>query len=95
MSVKYTKEEINFIKENYLKLSDKEISEVLKTHSEISIATKRKRLGLTRTNRKYSFQDVVNEFLAQNADFKLEYSHTFMPHIDGTDGFFCALMIKK
>ena len=54
-----------------------------------------KLLYSTCTLRKAENEDIVNEFLAQNGDFKLEYSHTFMPHIDGTDGFFCALLIKK
>lgn len=59
---KWTKEELDFINDNYLKLSDKEISEYIGTHTETSVATKRKRMGLTRSNRKYSFQDVLNEF---------------------------------
>lgn len=54
-----------------------------------------KLLYSTCTLRKTENEDVINEFLAQNGDFKLEYSHTFMPHIDGTDGFFCALLIKN
>lgn len=49
----------------------------------------------TCTLRRAENEDVVSEFLTKNDDFKLEYSHTFMPHIDGTDGFFCALLIKK
>lgn len=49
----------------------------------------------TCTLRKAENEDVVNKFLAENADFTLEYSHTFMPHTDGTDGFFCALLVKK
>ena len=53
-----------------------------------------KLLYSTCTLRKSENEDIVNEFLAQNNDFKLEYSHTFMPHIDGTDGFYCALLIK-
>ena len=49
----------------------------------------------TCTLRKAENEDVVNKFLAENGDFALEYSHTFMPHTDGTDGFFCALLVKK
>ncbi len=49
----------------------------------------------TCTLRKAENEDVINNFLAENDSFKLEYSHTFMPHIDGTDGFYCALLIKK
>ena len=36
--------------------------------------------------------DIVNNFLGNNKDFVCEYSHTFMPHTDGTDGFYCALL---
>ena len=49
----------------------------------------------TCTLRKAENEAVIDEFLSQNKDFKLEYSHTFMPHTDGTDGFFCALLIKN
>ncbi len=49
----------------------------------------------TCTLRKAENEDVVNEFLSQNKDFTLKYSHTFMPHIDGTDGFFCALIERN
>lgn len=62
MRKKWTKDELDFIKDNYENMSDKEISKVLINHSECSITTKRKRMGLTRTNRKYSFQDVLDEF---------------------------------
>lgn len=54
-----------------------------------------KLLYSTCTLRKAENEDIVDEFLRSNSDFTLEYSHTFMPHIDGTDGFFCALLIKK
>jgi hypothetical protein len=43
-------------------MSDKEISEYFGTHTEISVATKRKRMHLNKSNRKYSFQDVLDEF---------------------------------
>lgn len=49
----------------------------------------------TCTLRKAENEDIINKFLAENSGFKLEYSHTFMPHIDGTDGFYCALLIKN
>lgn len=49
----------------------------------------------TCTLRKAENEAVIDEFLSQNKGFKLEYSHTFMPHTDGTDGFFCALLIKN
>lgn len=58
----WTDDEIQFIKNNYMNMTDEEISEHLCVHSVSSVATKRKRLHLTRTNRKYSFEDVKNEF---------------------------------
>ena len=58
----WTEDEIQFIKDNYMNMTDEQISEHLRIHSTISVATKRKRLHLTRTNRKYSFEDVKNEF---------------------------------
>lgn len=39
-------------------------------------------------------EDVVRAFLENNRAFTLRYEHTFMPHIDGTDGFYCALITK-
>lgn len=49
----------------------------------------------TCTLRKAENDNIVNEFLAKNPEFQLKYSHTFMPHIDGTDGFYCALLEKN
>ena len=48
----------------------------------------------TCTLRKAENEDIVKRFLAENSDFSLEYMHTFMPFIDGTDGFFTALLVK-
>lgn len=62
MRNQWTKEELDFIRDNYLKMSDKDISDYFGTHSEFSVATKRKRMHLTKSNRKYTFKDVVNEF---------------------------------
>lgn len=62
MRNKWTQEELTFIKDNYLQLSDKQISELLGTHSETSVATKRKSLHYIKSNRKYTFKDVVEEF---------------------------------
>lgn len=39
-------------------------------------------------------ENIVNGFLKDNPDFSLLYMHTFMPHKDNTDGFFCALLLK-
>ncbi len=49
----------------------------------------------TCTLRKAENDNIVDRFLSENKDFKLEYSHTFMPHKDGTDGFYCALLIRE
>ncbi len=38
--------------------------------------------------------DIVRQYLEENKGCELKYEHTYMPHIDGTDGFYCAL-IKK
>ena len=46
----------------------------------------------TCTLRKAENENVISEFLEKNKNFKLSYSHTFMPHLDNTDGFFCALL---
>ncbi|MBE6732781.1 MAG: 16S rRNA (cytosine(967)-C(5))-methyltransferase RsmB [Ruminococcaceae bacterium] len=46
----------------------------------------------TCTLRKAENENVVAEFLEKNKNFKLSCSHTFMPHLDNTDGFFCALL---
>ncbi len=49
----------------------------------------------TCTLRKAENEEIIEKFLKSNSDFCLEYSHTFMPHIDSTDGFFCALLVNK
>lgn len=61
-------EEVNFLKENYKEMTDEEISVILGRPSG-SIAYKRKRLGLLRNNRKYTFDDVVKEF--EKTDYEL------------------------
>ena len=40
-------------------------------------------------------ENLVFRFLKDYNNFRKEYEHTFMPHIDGTDGFYCALLIKE
>ena len=37
----------------------------------------------------------VEKFLCNHKCYKLETERTFLPHIDGTDGFYCALLIKS
>lgn len=49
----------------------------------------------TCTLRKAENEDMVKEFLEQNPNFTLVYEHTFMPHKDNTDGFYCALIKKQ
>ncbi len=49
----------------------------------------------TCTLRKIENENIIEKFLKENSNFTLEYSHTFMPHKDGTDGFFCALLKQK
>ena len=54
-----------------------------------------KLLYSTCTLRKKENENIVEQFLENNKDFSLKFSHTFMPHKDNTDGFFCSLMIKN
>lgn len=58
----WTQEELDFIRDNYEVMSDLELSQHFGTHTEISVATKRKRMHLTKSNRKYTFQDVLDAF---------------------------------
>lgn len=37
----------------------------------------------------------IKAFLDRSGGFALQYEHTYMPHTDGTDGFYCALLVKK
>ncbi|MBQ3052347.1 MAG: 16S rRNA (cytosine(967)-C(5))-methyltransferase RsmB [Clostridia bacterium] len=55
---------------------------------------KGKILYSTCTLRKAENEAIVNKFLQTHKDFKKEYEHTFMPHTDSTDGFFCALLVR-
>ena len=73
----WTKEELDFIKNNYLCMSDEELSSSIKTHTPASVATRRKRLGLIRNKLKHSFNDVLlafsktnYELLSDQSDFK-------------------------
>lgn len=49
----------------------------------------------TCTLRKAENDEIISRFLDENKDFSLSYSHTFMPHKDSTDGFYCALLNKN
>lgn len=58
----WTESEIEFIRENYTHMSDKELSNALGTHSESGVATKRKSLKCHRPKNKYTFDDVIKAF---------------------------------
>lgn len=49
----------------------------------------------TCTLRKEENGDTVAAFLKEHQNYNLSSEHTFLPHIDGTDGFYCALLIKS
>lgn len=49
----------------------------------------------TCTLRKCENEGVINAFLDKHSGFGLKYQRTFMPHVDGTDGFYCALLQKS
>lgn len=48
----------------------------------------------TCTLRKAENEEQVAKFLKNYPDFSKTYEHTFMPHTDNTDGFYCALLVK-
>ena len=39
-------------------------------------------------------EGIINKFINIHSDFRLEYTKTLLPHIDGTDGFFIAKLKK-
>ncbi len=49
----------------------------------------------TCTLRSAENDEQVKAFLDKNTGYELQYQHTYMPHIDGTDGFYCALIRKS
>lgn len=49
----------------------------------------------TCTLRKCENEDVIQRFLDKYPQYELKYQRTFMPHVDGSDGFFCALLQKS
>lgn len=63
MSKKWTETEIQFLKDNYLIMTDLEMAEKL-NRSSSAVQTKRKKIGLLhpQVHKKYSFDDVVKEF---------------------------------
>ncbi len=46
----------------------------------------------TCTLRKAENENQIERFLKENKDFHKIYEHTFLPHLDLTDGFFCAVL---
>lgn len=87
MRQKWTDIEQQIIKNNYKKMSDEELHKLIPLHSICSIECKRRSMGLIRENgnKKYSFQDVINEIHKrectlvsgerdfQNASSKIKY----------------------
>ena len=49
----------------------------------------------TCTMRRCENEDVIQRFLDKHPQYELKYQRTFMPHIDGSDGFYCALLQKS
>lgn len=49
----------------------------------------------TCTLRKAENELLVKAFLDKHTDYEVKYQYTYMPHIDGTDGFYCALLVKS
>ncbi len=49
----------------------------------------------TCTLRKCENEDIIKRFLDKHPQYELKYQRTFMPHIDGSDGFYCALLQKS
>lgn len=73
---KWRKENLEFIKNNYQKMSDEELAEKLDRTVE-AIKTKRKRIGCTLTNKKYDWNTVLDlfsktdyELLSEKEDYK-------------------------
>lgn len=49
----------------------------------------------TCTLRRCENEDIIQRFLDKHPEYELKYQRTFMPHIDGSDGFYCALLQKS
>lgn len=87
----WTDEEIEFVKENYKNMSDAEISEaLLNRHTIAAISTKRKKLGYTRSNRKYTFDDVVYEFSKTNYEL-ISISEDYIDSAANTLKYICPI----
>lgn len=49
----------------------------------------------TCTLRQEENEKLVNSFIMEYNGFRKMYEHTYLPHIDKTDGFYCALIVKE
>ena len=49
----------------------------------------------TCTLRREENEKLVNSFIMEYNGFHKMYEHTYLPHIDKTDGFYCALIVKE
>lgn len=49
----------------------------------------------TCTLNKSENENITARFLSSHSGFSLMYEHTYMPHKDKTDGFYCALIVKE
>jgi len=83
------------------KKTPEEIAELPKLQSEIlSSAANAVKIGgtliySTCTIIRRENEDIVKNFLNLNKNFKLVEMKTFLPHIDGTDGFFISKLIRE
>lgn len=48
----------------------------------------------TCTLRKAENSGIIQAFLDKNPCYELKYERTYMPHTDGSDGFYCALLLR-
>lgn len=48
----------------------------------------------TCTLRKAENEEQIKSFLDRNGTFAVQYEHTYFPFIDGTDGFYCAILVN-
>lgn len=86
MSNKWTEKDLKILKENYANMNDEELHELIQNHSVTSISTKRRRLGFHRTNKKYSFDDVLKEiaktdYILLSSEDEYDTCHSQMRYI--------------
>lgn len=72
-----------------------QIQEQILDNADLYLKENGRILYSTCTVRKCENDFVVQRFLDKHPYYELKYQHTFMPHIDGTDGFYCALLQKS